>query len=167
MGQGVKIDQTPFRIEQKKKDEEIRTKQNDLIKNAQAFGQTYIEKLKPDEKELLISGLERKKAEQPVLRAATENDLSFEEYTQSNHFATLPEEKKLEILNNQSKDPYNPDNWAFFEKNRKNFDTTYEGKTIQADIKTMQDDPVENIDIALNIGRDQVFQTIGAIGEWA
>jgi hypothetical protein len=31
----------------------------------------------------------------------------------------------------------------------------------------MQDDPVENIDIALNIGRDQVFQTIGAIGEWA
>lgn len=31
----------------------------------------------------------------------------------------------------------------------------------------MKDDPVENIDIALNIGRDQVFQTIGAIGEWA
>jgi hypothetical protein len=167
MGQGVKIDQTPFKLEQKKRVEELKKKQDEVVKNAQVFGQPYIEKLKPEEKDLLISGLERKKSEQPVLRAATENDLSFEDYTQSNHFATLPEEKKLEILNNQSKDPYNPDNWSFFEKNRKNFDTTYEGKTIQADIKTMQDDPVENIDIALNIGRDQVFQTIGAIGEWA
>lgn len=167
MGQGVKIDQTPFRIEQKKKDDDLRKKQDEVLKNAQVFGQPYIEKLKPEEKDLLISGLERKKAEQPVLRAATENDLSFEDYVQSNHFATLPEEKKSEILNNQAKDPYDPKNWAFFEKQKKKFDTVYDGKTIQADIETMQDDPVENIDIALNIGRDQVFQTIGAIGEWA
>jgi hypothetical protein len=41
-----------------------------------------------------------------------------------------------------------------------------DGTKIQAYNKTAVDDPVENIHVALNIGRDQVFATMGAMGEW-
>lgn len=118
MGQGVKIDQTPFRLEQKKKDDELRNKQNEIIKNAEMGGQPYIEKLKPEERDLLILGLQRKKAEQPVIRAATENDLSFEDYIDSSGFNMLSDEKKQEILNAKPLDPYNPEDFTRLQREK-------------------------------------------------
>lgn len=41
------------------------------------------------------------------------------------------------------------------------------GDKISGDYYRAKDDPMENIDIALGMGRDQVMSTIGAIGEWA
>jgi hypothetical protein len=64
------------------------------------------------------------------------------------------------------RNPYNPDDFAYFEKKRQGMDMEFEGKKILAESKTAVDDPMENVNIALNIGRDQVNSTIGAIGEW-
>lgn len=64
------------------------------------------------------------------------------------------------------RNPYNPDDFAYFEKKRQGMDMEFEGKKILAESKTAVDDPMENVSIALNIGRDQVNSTIGAIGEW-
>lgn len=66
MGQGVKIDQTPFKMEQQKaqakSDEELRLKQNDLVMGAQQLGHIFVEKLSPEDKDILISGLKNKEA---------------------------------------------------------------------------------------------------------
>lgn len=63
-------------------------------------------------------------------------------------------------------DPNNPENFAYYEKQKRDKEMTFEGKKIEAYNKNAVDDPIENIDIALGIGRDQVMGTIGAIGEW-
>jgi hypothetical protein len=59
MGQGVKIDQTPFKMEQQKaqakSDEELRLKQDDLVMGAQQLGHIFVEKLSPEDKDILIS----------------------------------------------------------------------------------------------------------------
>ena len=74
---------------------------------------------------------------------------------------------KSKIISAETLDPRDPKNWAFYEKNRKNFDTEYEGKIIPAEKKVLLDDPIENIDAALNIGKYGVFSTMGAIQQWA
>lgn len=59
IGQGVSIDQTPSKIEQKKiqdkNDEELRIKQADLVMGAQQLGHIFIDKLSPEDKDILIS----------------------------------------------------------------------------------------------------------------
>lgn len=66
-----------------------------------------------------------------------------------------------------SLDPKNPENFAYYEKQKRNFDMVApDGTKIQAYNKTAVDDPIENINVALNMGRDQVMGTMGAIGEW-
>lgn len=66
-----------------------------------------------------------------------------------------------------SPDPRDPANFAFYEKQKRNFDMVApDGTKIKAYNKTAVDDPIENVNVALNMGRDQVMGTIGAIGEW-
>lgn len=66
-----------------------------------------------------------------------------------------------------SPDPRDPENFAFYEKQKRNFDMVApDGTKIKAYNKTAVDDPIENINVALGMGRDQVMGTIGAIGEW-
>jgi len=55
-------------------------------------------------------------------------------------------------------DPRDPNNFMAYEKNRDKLTGVYD-KAV--------DDPMENISLGLNIGRDQVFNSIGKIQEWA
>ena len=59
MGQGIKIDQTPFKMEQQKaqakSDEELRLKQADLVMGAQQLGHMFVDKLSPEDKDILIA----------------------------------------------------------------------------------------------------------------
>ena len=55
-------------------------------------------------------------------------------------------------------DPKDPNNFMEYEKRLDEIDGTY---------RNAKDDPMENIALSLNIGRDQVFNSIGKMQEWA
>lgn len=168
IGNGIKIDQSPYKMEQQKiqakNDEELRVKQADLVMGAEQLGQMYVDKLSPQDKDILISGLKNKEASlayQGQAKKMSElvgQDIS-PKLTQAGPNDTT--DSSLSI------DPRDPANFAFYEKKKRDFDMIApDGTKIKAYNKTAVDDPVENINIALNMGRDQVMGTIGAIGEW-
>lgn len=130
-----------------------------------------------------IDYMKREKAQQildnqfpetrPVLKAKDPNEVTYtpEEIIANKDTgkipfltAMTPDKREAYVAEIQAAgrtlDPYNPKDWAQFEKLRKNFDTEYEGKKILAEKKTMADDPLENIDAALNIGKYGVFSTM-------
>lgn len=76
-------------------------------------------------------------------------------------YKKLPQNEENTLMNPM--DPNNPENFAYYEKQKRDKEMKFEGKKIEAYNKTAVDDPIENIDIALGIGRDQVMGTIGAI----
>lgn len=49
-------------IDKKQKDEEYRIKQADLVMGAQQLGHMFVEKLSPEDKDILIAGLKNKEA---------------------------------------------------------------------------------------------------------
>lgn len=66
MGQGVKIDQSAYKLEtqkaQAKSDEDLRVKQADLVMGAEQMGHLFVDKLSPEDKDILIAGLKNKEA---------------------------------------------------------------------------------------------------------
>lgn len=57
-----------------------------------------------------------------------------------------------------SLDPRDPNNFMQYEKNRDKLTGVYDQAV---------DDPMENIRLGLDIGRDQVFNSLGKVMEWA
>lgn len=148
----------------KKDIEDLRIKQEDLVMGAQQMGHLFVDKLSPEDKDILISGLKNKSASLAYKGQADK----MSELVGESISPTLTQAGPNDTIDpSLSPDPRNPENFAFYEKQKRNFDMVApDGTKIKAYNKTAVDDPVENINVALGMGRDQVMGTIGAIGEW-
>lgn len=122
-----------------------------------------MDKLSPEDKDILISGLKNKEAS----IAYNGDTAKMEDLVGTKITPNLQAPSETDIaIEGGSPNPQDPENFAFYEQKKRAFDNSYEGKKILAYDKTAIDDPIENVNVALNIGRDQVFATLGAIGEW-
>lgn len=133
-GQGVQIQQntTGYKPQtalseevlkaKKETDEDKKRKQADLVMGAQQMGHMFVQKLAPEEKDLLVAGLKNKaasmewkdEAEREKMETLAKEDLGTDIGT---YIGQAPEGTNF----TPERDPRDPANFAFYEHNKDKF----------------------------------------------